>query len=263
MNDIFDTLLKLPRRIDFLHYTPFAGGDFFTTMIINSHEKTKKLIVGFCQGGHPAFTESEKTYENGFEIRKNRTGNVIFGRLIYKNLSYLAPISEIVNYLTIEQTIDLYKYSLLTSILPSFPNPPRGTGNDILLHKDTIVIIADHWLMNTKKMEKFSKCQYWNMLNIDPETEFATNLMYKMRDATSYNLRRGLTPGTLRFQKKFVDRHPNIEKFPFLDYILVSDYKGIMDWIENRYGSDLDFDFIDKSLKMWRKVRVEPYLNDR
>jgi hypothetical protein len=263
MNDFFDTLLKLPRRIDFIHYTPFAGGDFFTTMIINSHEKTKNIVVGFAAAGNPAFKDDEKTYENGFQIRKNHTGNVIFGKPTYKNLSYLAPISKIVHHLTIEQTIDLYKCSLLNSILPSFPNPPPGTGNDISLHKDTIVIIADHWVMNTKKMEEFSKCQYWNMLNIDPETKFATELMYKIRDATSYNLRRGLTPEASEFQKKFLDRHPNIERFPFLDYILVSDYKGIMDWIENRYGSDLDFDFIDRSLKMWKTVRVEPYLNDR
>lgn len=248
--NFFDDVLNLPRKIDFVHYTPFAGGDFFASLIILSHDRSKKLISNFTQP-HPKFYNDEEIEINQFKAKTN-SGHTIFSKPLYNNMSYLKPSSRIVKYMKINDIINLYKYSLLNSILPSFPNPPVGANSGINGYSDSIIIIPNHWIMNPNKMKTFSQCEYWDVLNIDPETTYGKNLLIKMNNEV------GRT--TKKHQKLFMDRFPFLENFPFLDLILYQDYNEIKYWIENRYGSDLDFDFIDRSLPMWKKIRVDPYL---
>jgi hypothetical protein len=250
-DNFLDTILNLPRKIDFIHYTPFAGGDFFTSLIILSHAKSKNLIASFDQK-HPGFINYKEADYQGFKIRKNNSDQVIFSKPQYINMSYLKPSSRIVEYLKIEEVINLYKYSLINSFLPSYPNPPSGANSGLSRYKDSIILICDHWLMNPNKMKEFSQYKHWDVINLDPSTKFANNLLKKMRKDTGKL--------TSKFQDHFINRFPFLENFPFLDYILEKDYNTIKYWIENRYGSDLDFDFIDQSLLMWKKLRVNPYL---
>jgi hypothetical protein len=49
-------------------------------------------------------------------------------------------------------------------------------------------------------------------------------------------------------------------KFPFMDYMISNDFNSIKDYLEVRYGPDLDYDFIDKALITYKKVRIDPYL---
>jgi hypothetical protein len=245
------SVLKLPRKIDFFHYTPFAGGDFFTSLIILSHKKSKNLIMGFDQN-HPEFMDYKEINYQGFKIRKNDQDQIIFSKPQYNNMNYLKPSSRIVEYLKIEEVINLYKYSLINSFLPSYPNVPPSGNSGLSRYKDSIILICDHWLMSFNKMKEFSQYEYWDVINLDPSTKFANNLLKKMREGTGK-----LTP---KFQDHFINRFPFLENIPFLDYILEENYDQIKYWIENRYGSDLDFDFMDKSLPMWKKIRVDPYL---
>lgn len=249
-DNFLDGILNLPRKIDFIHYTPFAGGDFFASLIILSHDKSKKLISNFVQP-HPKFSNDDETKIDQFKIKVN-SGHTVFSKPLYNNMNYLKPSSRIVQYMNINDIIDSYKYSLINSILPSYPNPPAGAHSGINKYKDCIIIIPNHWIMNPNKMKIFSQSKYWNVVNIDPETKSGKNLLIKMN-----NIVGGVSKN---HQESFMDRFPFLENFPFLDYILDQNYSEIKYWIENRYGSDLDFDFIDKSLSMWKKVRVDPYL---
>jgi hypothetical protein len=249
-DNFLDSVLKLPRKVDFIHYCPFAGGDFFTSLIILSHEKSKKLIVNFTQQ-HPKFLNNKQIDKNGFIVKIN-SGYTIFSKPQYNNMTYLKPASRIVQYMEIDDIINLYKYSLINAFLPSYPNPPEPQQSGLLRYKDSIILICDHWIMNPNKMKIFSKSEYWGMISLDPETKYSKKLMVEM------NKKVGSV--TQKHQEIFMDRFPFLERFPFLDYILEKDYNTIKYWIENRYGSDLDFDFIDRSLKMWREVRVDPYL---
>ena len=65
-----------------------------------------------------------------------------------------------------------------------------------------------------------------------------------------------------KVQKQF--DHPafkNIKlKFPFMDYMVENDLNGVKYYLEDRYGPDLDFDFIDQSLIEYKKNRIDPYL---
>jgi hypothetical protein len=248
-NNFINSILKQPRKIDFMHYTPFAGGDFFTSLIILSHRKSKDLIIDFTQH-HPKFVNNKEIDKDGFKIRTN-SDQIIFSKPLYK-MNYIKPSSRIVQYMEIDEIINSYKYSLINAILPSFPNPPPGGHSGISRYKDSIILIADHWIMNPNKMKIFSEFKYWNVYSIDPETKYCKNLLIEMNKKVG-------SP-TIKFQEHFMDRFPFLENFPFLDYIIKEDYHVIKSWIENRYGSDLDFDFIDQSLKMWKKVRVDPYL---
>jgi hypothetical protein len=249
--NFLDSILKLPRKIDFFHYSPFAGGDFFISLIILSHEKSKNLIVGYRQK-HPAFENYEDIDYKGFKVRKNNLGQIIFSKPQYNNMNYLKPSNRIVQYFKIEELINVYKYSLINSFLPSYPNTPPNGHSGLSRYKDSIILIGDHWIINHNKMKKFSKCKYWDVINLDPSTKFANNLLKKMR----------IDNGEItdKFQEHFLNKFPFLENMPFLDYILDENYDQIKYWIENRYGSDLDFDFIDKSLPMWKKIRVDPYL---
>ena len=243
-------LLKLPRKIDFIHYTPFAGGDFFTSLIILSHNKSKDLISNFSQI-HPKFLNDEEVNIDQFKIKVN-SGYTIFSKPLYNNMNYLIPSNRIVQYMEIDDIINLYKYSLLNSILPSYPNPPPAGNSGISRYKDSIIIIPNHWVMNPNKMKIFSQSEYWNVISIDPETKFGKKLLIEMNNKVGRV--------TKKHQKKFIDRFPFLENFPFLDLVLNQNYNEIKYWIENRYGPDLDFDFIDQSLPMWKKLRVDPYL---
>jgi hypothetical protein len=39
-----------------------------------------------------------------------------------------------------------------------------------------------------------------------------------------------------------------------------NDFNSIKDYLTNRYGSDLDYDFIDRALINYKKIRIDPYL---
>jgi hypothetical protein len=248
MTNFLDNILKLPRKIDFIHYSPLSGGDFFTTMIINSHEHTKNIANNFSTSWPKSFVNKKiKHLDNKFQIKINEDNKIIFGKPQYKNLNFLRPTWKIIEKLSMDETIDLYKYSILNAILSTSPTNFKES-----LYNDSIILIADHFIMSNSKMKCFSEYSAWNVLSIDPEDSRGINVLDAMN--------KKLNICTEEFQKQFINKYPFLEKFPFLDYILNEDYNIIKYWIENRYGSDLDFDFIDKSLRMWKKVRVDPYL---
>lgn len=248
-DNFLDDLLRLPRKIDFINYAPYAGGDFFTSLILLSHSKTKNLI--YFVNNHPNTENISQSDYNGFKV-KQYNNRIIFSKPNYYSMNYLIPTSRLVEYFRPNEIIDLYKHSIANAFLPSYFDSLPARKNKITLYKDSIILIPNHWIMSPKKMEIFSQYKYWDVINLNPESKKGKKFLYKTRDQ--------IKSVKEAFVGHFLNRFPFLENFPFLDYILEEDYETIKYWIENRYGSDLDFDFIDKSLPMWKKVRVDPYL---
>jgi hypothetical protein len=222
-------LLKLPKKIDFYNYSTYTGGEFFTSMIALSCNHTKKVLRDdvLCS----------------YEITQNK---IVFSKNEYNKPIKIYSWHDGIEFLPANEIINLYKYSILNHMIPESYNL-----NNLKKYKNIIFIFSGHWNINPQKMKDISEYEYWNFLDLNPKSNYSHNILDKMHNILKINK----TPNP-----KIENKYPFLENFPFLDYILDKDYPGIKDWIENRYGSDLDFDFIDRSLRMWKKVRVDPYL---
>jgi hypothetical protein len=143
-------------------------------------------------------------------------------------------------------------------------------ADDIKLkYGNSHIVLCTHWLdISLAKKEKnwenrnfglkiFEDQKYWSVINLDPQTEKGINLVQNF--CAKYKL--------ITHSDSKVSDHINHKmfkdiklKFPFMDYLVNSDFNSIKDYLENRYGSDLDFDFIDQALIDYKKLRVDPYL---
>jgi hypothetical protein len=246
MSENYDIeLLKIPKKIDFYNYECGCGGEFFQSMITLSCNRTKNILSN----------DSLVTREIG------NNNNIFFSKSSYKPPIRIYSQFPTVNLLSYQNIVDLYKYQIINNMInleKGWPLFIDYKSEIYKKYKNVLFIFSNHWTIDSEKMKKLSEYEYWSFLDLNPETKFARKLICKVNRII------GMFPNNILDKPPIIeeqfDRYPFLENFPFFDCILYNDYNSIKYFIENRYGSDLDFDFIDQSLKMWKKVRVDPYL---
>ena len=262
MKNIIDDALSWPNKIDIYIYSAGAGGEFFTQLCSLAHLPTRNMLKSKTlegaswRGGIITFKSAE--YFN-FE-------NIYIGE-IGKHLTFY---SKLIN--DPVDRINYYKMVLAHAFLNTTPDPVSENiyviSKKRQLFKNVNIILCTHWTnanLRNKKLDNrtfglplFEKQKYWNVIHLDPQTslgqDFVTKFAFKSKMFDD-----------LEIEKiKVAFNHSafkNIKlKFPFMDYMISNDFNSIKDYLEVRYGPDLDYDFIDKALITYKKVRIDPYL---
>ena len=253
-NDFEEWVLKLPRKIDFLLYSCGAGGEFFYSLIVLSCNKTKKLLQN----------QDFRINDDQEIIRFNSPK--YFKRNLDTSLSFM---DYTVEHLTAEQLINNVRSILFSSIVTHMRDE-RTTKAFVNLEsvftsiiKDTLLISRKHFdharpndpnyeIDIQEKFEKFSDYHLWDVVNIDPISKAGKR---NVLNAKGYYF-----PHLVNVPFEDKTKFTHIECFPFIDYMIEQDYNSIKYFIENRYGSHLNFDFIDQSLSMYYEKRVKPFI---
>jgi hypothetical protein len=270
MIDLIDEVLSWPNKIDIYFYAPGAGGEFFTALCALSHIPTKHILT------IKNFKKTERiTGKITFKSQNYFDYEDIFidelGYDMFKYSKFMVDPNTRINY---------YKMVLAHSFLnvdkkylENFTDISGGKKNlsrkkEIL--KNTNIVLCTHWFdvlreyyANAKNLQNktfgiplFEKQKYWSVINLDPQTDKGKNLVHKYQ-SDFHNIK------NIDISNIVID-HPafkNIKlKFPFMDYMVDANFNAVKDYLENRYGPDLDFDFIDKALINYKKIRINPYL---
>jgi hypothetical protein len=245
-------LLSLPKKIDFIHYSGGSGGEFLSSLVALSCSKTKNLI-----------NQTELTL---FALNKAAP---VYCRPNYFLNSLNTCIEHIdfgMDFMTSEEIIKSCKSSIYASMMfyysknfkknmhkfdPYMKDETAVKNKLETLYKDIIIIICKHfYITNENKVSDLNSTKIWDVINIDPITKEGQRCVdNSWRYIFSHSDKR-----------EYRTTNSDIGRFPFFDYMMYEDYNEIKYFLENRYGSNLDFDFIDKSLKDYYKIRVEPYL---
>jgi hypothetical protein len=241
-----DQVLSLPRKIDFIYYGQCSGGEFFTSLIALSCPLTRHLL----RHNDFVLNEFSPIYNSPIYFKKNIGAFIEF----IDHTSYMMRSEEIIRNC---------KSSIFSSMLHHYVGemktpkiPPKDPRKKIVMkrleriYKKTIIVICRHFnFMNDNKLNDFNSTKYWDVLNIDPITKEGKKCVDNSAKQIFKN-----------HNLEFRTVSNNIERFPFFDYMIYEDYNEIKYFLENRYGSHLDFDFIDRSLKHYYQIRVKPYL---
>jgi hypothetical protein len=248
-----DQVLSLPRKIDFIYYGSCSGGEFFTSLIALSCPLTRHLL----KHNDVVLNELRPIYDSP----------VYFKRKINSFLEYIDYTGHM---MTSEEIIRNCKSSIFSSMLHHYASELKNFKGDLSIYslvevwntesivikrleriyKKTIIVACKHFnYMNVNKLNDFNSTKYWDVLNIDPITKEGQRCVYNSAKQIFKN-------DNLNFRTV----SNNIERFPFFDYMIYEDYDEVKYFLENRYGSNLDFDFIDRSLKDYYQIRVKPYL---
>lgn len=233
-DDLFtEKLLKLPRKIDIYNYAPCTGGEFFQSMLVLSCPKTRAVLK------HKDYQESLLRAENNIKL---------FRRIEYMGMGRGYEVMRLLHLFSPDELISFFKYLIVNAIVDS---------RKLKEWNDTLIILSGHYDFRSKKARIWAEYEHWDVIKLNPETQSTRDLVKRMC-VTIFG------PVESATQEYLIDRmftkYSYQENFPFLEYILYEDYDLIKYFIENRYGSEMDFDFIDQSLRMWKEVRVDPYL---
>jgi len=267
--DIVDQVLSIPKNIDFYIYAPGSGGEFFTSLIALSHKKTREILKlkyfdglkndeGLMRYNRPQYF----TYDENFKFLNLNINNEFYNEVdLLTMLGHLMSPLDRINYCKM-----LLFQGIFQSMLPN-RNKDEFKEN-INMFKGVNIILSTHWielplLIKTKNFESrnfglklFEKEKYWNVINLDPQTEKGRNLVLNF--CKKYKLITNVKKVEMQFNHSAFS---NIKlKFPFMDYMATGDFNSIKNYITNRYGPDLDYEFIDKALIDYKKLRIEPYL---
>jgi hypothetical protein len=253
MVSIIEESLSWPKNIDIYFYAPGSGGEFFTSLCALAHPPTRELLVSKTLEGYRK-DDNIITFKNSnyFNLPNVDIGHL--GIQMFNYANYIMDVNERINY---------YKMVLAHAIL----SHSDYISNNMSVKKNTFkkinIILCTHWIDILKPSENrtfgiplFENQKYWNIINLDPQTENGQQLVLNF--ATKSKLRQKPKAIAHYFNNKGFN---NIKlKFPFMDYMIMADFNSIKNYIENRYGSDLDFDFIDQALINYKKIRIDPYL---
>lgn len=260
MINIIDESLSWLNKIDIYIYSPGSGGEFFSSLCALSHIPTRELLVSKILKG------SKQTKENNiitifkapnyFNLKNFYIDEI--GKHLFFWSGYMDPITKI-NY---------YKNILAHGILNN-NDPQQNLSEKKEYYTNKNIILCTHWFNfndSEIKNENFKnrtfgiplleKEKCFNIINLNPQTPQGKDLVINFCETLWKNIKRDNI-------KVWFEHHAvtNIKlKFPFMDYMVNSNHNLIKDYIENRYGSDLDFDFIDKALIDYKKIRIDPYL---
>jgi hypothetical protein len=286
--NIVDYILSQPDHIDFYVYTPGSGGEFFSSLIALSHKKTNEVLKyksfealkndnGQTRYSRPQYlTFSERINFLNVSIKNEFYGNPDYFHII----GHQMPRSD--------DRINFSKMILFQSMLENYlrtqfgmmPWQDKNVNSDsfesekdpsenFFIYKGTNIILSTHWI-DSNEMTKmkdyelrnfglvaFEKEKYWDLINLDPISENGINLVLNF--CRKFKL---ISDSDIKIPKRLNHKaFRNIKlKFPFMDYMADNDLNSIKDYIENRYGSDLDYDFIDQALIDYKKIRIDPYL---
>lgn len=228
---ITDSLIRLPRKIDIIHAPPCSGGDFFANLIALSDPKTLPILMN-----------SDYSHIN------DKDGNIQrFEPLKYRKIRTSLTAFNHLDRFSAEEIINAYKWNILTGMMAAYT-----INKGYKIYQNSLIIIVNHFSIKRKKVEILNSQNWFDMIDLSPRSSEGIKHLY------SYNKYAKVCYPSLIHET--TGRFEFLESFPFLDYVITKDYNTIKGWIENRYGSDLNFDFIDQSLSMWKKVRVDPYL---
>jgi hypothetical protein len=275
--NIIDYVLSIPKSIDFYVYAVGSGGEFFTSLIALAHKETREIL-------DTQYFDAIKTEDNltRFYRAKYFEKNTSYNFLNLKTESNIFNSIDLFyffgSYMEPEDKINYTKLMIFHSLLEphsrigsaGFLGIKNKEATDIKLkYRNTHIVMCTHWLdMGVVKNDKnfqnrnyglklFEEQKYWDVINLDPQTEKGINLVQNF--CKNFGIIRNSDYKVLNHinHKSFKDIKL---KFPFMDYLANNDFNSIKDYLENRYGSDLDFDFIDKALNNYKKLRVDPYL---
>lgn len=239
---LFDKVLSYPKIFDIYNYNPCCGGEFFTSLIRLSHPYTKqwlkrdRFIINPIKPGVKIY-DTVQYHKHSNKLRYETFGECTPEELLFVfKYSYVATFSQHLAFYRMQSCID-----------ENWEN-----------HLSEMLLVDSHHLTYVTE-EGYSALindPLMNILQLDPETLDGKKLIRYMNNKI-------FPPewGSIvkLYEDKFYGRS-DVINFPFIDYMLYKDNNGVMDFLEERYGSDLDFDFIDESLTEWREVRLEPYL---
>jgi hypothetical protein len=230
-------------------------GNFLSNLIATSCPRTRPLL---------------KNGDNTLILKPKATNTYTYGGANYfrKSLgSTMMYIDFTPHMMTSEELIRNCKSSIFSSLMSHYNDKVVHESMDKFssytphktiiknrlneLYKDTALIIFKHfYFTNKEKMTDFNSTKYWDVINIDPISKEGRKCVdNSWRVIFKHNQTR-----------EYRTTNSDIKRFPFFDYMIYEDYNEIKYFLENRYGSNLDFDFIDRSLKDYYKIRVEPYL---
>ena len=275
MSGIIDFVLDAPKNIDWYIYAPGSGGEFFTSLSSIAHKKTRDLLYIKQFLAQKNDEQSENFNQN--IIRYNSAKYFIdpelfasiddIGKTFFHYGEYMDG-TERVNYAKMVLFHSLYGY-IKYNFYKSSDDLKPSIDNLKPFFKDTNIILCTHWCNKVGAADShkrnyglkvFEQQEYWNVINLDPQTprgqKLVKNFCKKFKLLSNDELK------SEKVQKQF--DHPafrNIKlKFPFMDYMVENDLNGVKYYLEDRYGPDLDFDFIDQSLIEYKKNRIDPYL---
>jgi len=259
LTNLIDEALSWPNKIDIYFYAPGAGGEFFTTLCSLSHLPTREIL-----------------YSQNIEAVKFETGAIVFKSAVYFNYEEIF-VSELGKHLCFYskyitdplERINYYRMVLAHSFLNIPSEDVHNLNNKKNILKNKNIILCTHWIKihstdkkngpnfdnRTFGIPLFEKQKYWNIINLDPETEKARNHIINFCKKSK------LAVSTKKIETYLNhSAFKNIKlKFPFMDYMVTGNFNAVKDYLENRYGPDLDFDFIDKALINYKKIRIDPY----
>lgn len=281
MSPYIEFILNSPNKIDLHCYAAGAGGEFFTTLCALAHYETREIMTNKTltakrhrtDGEEPdsVFFRAPKYFGTKFDIGLSDLGRVIF------NYGHKMSPEERVDYINMGLVNALLSHAIVS---PS-ENPQMlkhqlrfGRHKDSLFFSNKNIVLCTHWIypseMSREDKKKFffdspnrrfglpllENQKHLTLININPQTPAAKRMVYNFVNKSNLTVSKTLV--------SFQLEHPaftNIkEKFPFMDYMVENNFDAIKYHIENRYGPDIDYDFIDQALIDYRKLRVEPYL---
>jgi hypothetical protein len=273
-DNFLDTILNIPKGIDLYIYSPGAGGEFFSSLISLSHKKTRSLLNESTFKGIKDSDENPNLMRyrklSYFEL-KNSNIFGIFGIQNFENI--IDSFYWFGHQLNGNEKINFLKAFLLQSMLTHSVNINKKNNSKKELSfnsifSDTYIILCTHYIDLIKIKEKninlrnfgiplLEKEKSFNIINLDPQTKKGIDFVkifcekYELFPNAGYEIQERINHNAFK----------NIKlKFPFMDYMINNDFNSIKDYLENRYGTDLDYEFIDKALIDYKKLRIDPYL---
>lgn len=266
-------ILQYPRNIDFYFYTPGSGGEFFTGLCSYAHRPTREILQNqFLVTRKKYLPDTNKeiiTFQGAKYFEPNLVDIGEIGRHFFFLPPYFRDPKDKILYSKVILSHVLFNYVFEHGILKKREYLETAAKR---LFKDKHIILCTHWVnfgyetKSTRSEEIFNsrtfgiplfeKEKSWDVINLDPQTERAKNFVKKF-----------CIDARILSKDKWIDMNlkhkafQNIKlKFPFMDYILDNNFNAIKDYIENKYGPDIDYDFIDQSLIDYKKLRIDPHL---
>jgi hypothetical protein len=265
--DVVEEVLSWPKNIDIYIYAPGSGGEFFTSLCSLAHFPTREILTSKNLNVSKISATSENlnnflVFESQKYFNPELTDISEIGKHIYFLSKYMDPITKI-NYLKYV----IFHVILNNGTLKNINGFNENFSSKREFIKNINIVLCTHW-QDIKKSYKsdlkprtfgiplFEKEKNLNVINLDPQTEKGREFVINFCAKTN------LVTNTEKIKNQFEHSAFNNIKlqFPFFDYVIKNDTNSIKDYIENRYGSDLDFDFIDQALIDYKKIRVDPYL---
>lgn len=254
-----DSILTLPKKIEFVSYPSGAGGDFYSSLISSHYNLNKNISTA------PPRNTNKKSIPRFLNPIYLKFDNVNTGHELMQRLKFLQNVSYNMDS---KETIQLAKNIIISEMFnycknyyyynklnfTEFPDINELLERHEFLYKNSIFVFPLHFLMwSDKNINDFCSTNYWSILNIGPLTnkgkQFCVN-------SANYFFNMEMLKTTFSDSIKAGDEH-----FPFIELMMNKQFNEIIDFIKSHYGNEFDFENISKQLDYYYKKRVSPFLN--